>query len=76
MYLRNAVFKTPKLLIIIYPLSPLNFFSSRHPILVDPSDPTRNIAAECNCWNDVATVALATLGKPIIKDVTPNPRWQ
>lgn len=50
--------------------------NKRHPILMDPCDPTRNLAAECNCWNDVAMVALATLGKPMVKDVSPNPRWQ
>jgi tRNA nucleotidyltransferase (CCA-adding enzyme) len=49
---------------------------SRKPILMDPCDPTRNYASECNCWNDVATVAIATLGKPMIQDVAPNPRWQ
>ncbi|CAB4024423.1 Hypothetical predicted protein [Paramuricea clavata] len=50
--------------------------NQRRPILMDPCDPTKNYAAECNCWNDVATVAIATLGKPMIQDVTPNPRWQ
>ncbi|XP_028404354.1 2'-5'-oligoadenylate synthase 2-like [Dendronephthya gigantea] len=50
--------------------------NQRRPILMDPCDPTKNYASECNCWNDVATVAVATLGKPMIQDVTPNPRWQ
>ena len=43
--------------------------------IIDPANPTNNLYARVNCWDEVQKVAEETMRKPLLRDVRVTFNW-
>ena len=46
------------------------------PYIIDPANPTNNLYACVDCWDEVKKVAEETMRKPLLRDVRVTANWR
>ena len=46
------------------------------PYVIDPANPTNNLYARVDCWDEVKKVAEETMRKPLLRDVRVTANWR